>query len=142
MKLLVIIAFMSLYLAPAQVFAKLIHFSDNNGPSKETGDCSGLSVWLELDIEKAQFVSGEIAEFEGGCKEYRKEIIQINHNPKTGTISFYAPSVDANYLKFEGTYYYEFVSLQGTKFSIFKKNLKRVNNYSRDISLSQKKQLY
>jgi hypothetical protein len=116
--------------------SKEFHFSTMKGPSSETGDCGGLSIWLTL--KGNQFVEGSIAEFEGGCKVYKKEIININHNTKTGSISLYSPSDNGStYIKFEGTYYYKNISLKGKYYYISPKNLLPVNSYSSDVELSR-----
>jgi hypothetical protein len=116
------------------------HFTDMEGPSEASGDCGGLSVWLKLDIEKAQFIGGEFNEYEGGCKVYPKEIVEIKHNPITGTVMFYSKYFsDDVYLKFKGVYHYESLSLGGEFFEVNVKDLKPVSTYKKNRTLYLKK---
>lgn len=76
-------------------------FTDVTGPSEESGDCGGYAFWLYE--QEGRFKSGEAAEFEGGCGIYEKRIVDIQHDPKTGKIVFFADSSDPRqWLKFEG----------------------------------------
>lgn len=117
-----------LILISSRVNAKVVifHFTDMNGPSKESGDCGGLSVWLNLNTETATFVGGEINEYEGGCKAYPMEIIKVFHNPKTGKLSFLSNYFsDSELLKFDGYYYFESLSIKGDFFKFLKKQILR-----------------
>lgn len=91
------------------------------GPSKESGDCGGIAVWLHLDLESETFVSGEMNEYEGGCKAYPKDLLKVNHNPKTGQLSFLSKyfTSETN-LKFEGIYYYKDTRIEGDFFQVEK----------------------
>ena len=69
-------------------------YSNNNGPSKESGDCGGYSFWIEK--EQGIVIDGSAAEYEGGCKTYQKPIFDINHDKATDKVVFFFDSSDSS----------------------------------------------
>lgn len=76
-------------------------YTDVKGPSKESGDCGGYAFFLKKEGD--QFQSGDVAEFEGGCRIYKRSITELKHDAKTGRISLLALSSGPGQLvSFEG----------------------------------------
>lgn len=76
-------------------------FTNVKGPSKESGDCGGYAFWLHE--QNGRFSSGKAAEFEGGCGIYPREIVEIQHDPKTRKIKIWAVSNDPRqFVQFQG----------------------------------------
>lgn len=66
----------------------------------ETGDCGGYKVWLWKENDK---VVGQLAFFEGGCKEYPKPLFDVKYDEKTGELSFKVITDQERYVtKFHG----------------------------------------
>lgn len=115
---------------------KTLHLTNMTGASKASGDCGGFSAWLDLDTKQGKFTGGKFNEFEGDCNKSPLEIVKINHNPKTGALTFYANYVtDNTYIKFDGTYFYKGPAIKGVVYQISKDTLRPIDEYKRDVKL-------
>jgi len=65
---------------------KAMDFYSSVTKSKETGDCGGFSVWLEKKGDT--YHKGFLAIYEGGCKTYKREVFEVDHDPVTRKLAF------------------------------------------------------